>query len=77
MLAVAIACLPIFFTGGIISRWEGFLFFGYYIAYTLYLILKSANHDLLPLFSSIFSIFVIPITVLTLLIILVANLWKK
>lgn len=77
MVAVAIACLPIFFTGGMISRWEGFLFFGYYIAYTLYLILKSANHDLLPLFSSIFSIFIIPITVLTIVIILFANLRKK
>jgi len=77
MLVVAIACLPIFFTGGVISRWEGFLFFGYYICYTLYLILRSANHDMLPLFSSIFSIFVIPITVLTFAIILITNLRKK
>jgi cation:H+ antiporter len=77
MLAVAVACLPIFFTGGVISRWEGVLFFGYYIAYTLYLILRSANHDLLPLFSSVFSMFVIPITVLTLAIILIIHLRKK
>ena len=77
MLAVALACLPIFFTGGVISRWEGVLFFGYYIAYTLYLILRSANHDLLPLFSSVFSMFVIPITVLTLAIILIIHLRKK
>lgn len=77
MLVVAIACLPIFFTGGVISRWEGFLFFGYYICYTSYLILRSANHDMLPLFSSIFSIFVIPITALTFAIILITNLRKK
>jgi cation:H+ antiporter len=77
MLAVSVACLPIFFTGGVISRWEGVLFFGYYIAYTLYLILRSANHDLLPLFSSVFSMFVIPLTVLTLVIILIFHLQKR
>ena len=77
MLAVAVACLPIFFTGGVISRWEGVLFFGYYVAYTLYLILRSANHDLLPLFSSVFSMFVIPLTVLTLALILIFHFRKK
>jgi cation:H+ antiporter len=30
MLAVALACLPIFATGHVIARWEGALFFGYY-----------------------------------------------
>jgi cation:H+ antiporter len=33
MLAVAIACLPVFFTGATIARWEGAVFLGYYIAY--------------------------------------------
>ena len=28
MVAVAVACLPIFFTGHVIARWEGWLFFG-------------------------------------------------
>ncbi len=32
MLAVSLACLPIFFTGNMIARWEGCLFFGYYVA---------------------------------------------
>ena len=77
MLAVAVACLPIFFTGGVISRCEGALFLGYYVAYTLYLILRSANHDLLPLFSSVFSMFVIPLTVLTLALILIFHFRKK
>ncbi len=30
MLAVAIACLPVFFTGREIARWEGAVFLGYY-----------------------------------------------
>ena len=29
MIAVAAACLPIFFTGNLIARWEGALFLGY------------------------------------------------
>jgi cation:H+ antiporter len=68
MIAVAVACLPIFFTGHIIARWEGFLFLGYYLAYTLYLVLSAAQHDSLPLFNGIMLIFVIPLTLLTLLV---------
>jgi len=67
MIAVALACLPIFFTGGVISRGEGALLFGYYIAYTLYLILASSQHDALPMFSSVMIWFVVPITVVALL----------
>jgi Ca2+/Na+ antiporter len=33
----AATSLPIFITGQQIDRWEGALFFGYYIAYALYL----------------------------------------
>ncbi|MBS4007933.1 MAG: calcium/sodium antiporter [Clostridium sp.] len=69
MIVVAIACLPIFFTGHIIARWEGFLFLGYYVAYTLYLILASAQHDALPFFSNAMLLFVLPLTALTLLIV--------
>jgi len=66
MIAVAFACLPIFFSGHIISRWEGVVFLMYYVAYVLYLILKSQEHDLLPIMSKTMWAFVIPITVLTL-----------
>jgi len=34
MIAVAVACLPIFFTGHRIARWEGGLFFGFFLAYS-------------------------------------------
>jgi len=66
MLAVAIACLPIFFTGYTIARWEGLIFLGYYAAYTLYLVFDATQHALLPAFSSVMLAFVVPITVLTL-----------
>ena len=66
MTAVAFACLPIFFTGGIISRLEGGLLLAYYAAYTLYLVLASSQHDSLPEFSAVMLLFAIPITLTTL-----------
>jgi cation:H+ antiporter len=65
MLAVMLACLPIFVSGNAIARWEGWLFLGYYIAYTVYLILKATHHRLLPTFSTMMLVFVIPLTVIT------------
>lgn len=76
MIAVAFACLPVFFTGGIISRSEGALLFGYYIIYTLYLILAASQHSSLPVFSSVMLWFVLPLTVFVLVIILVQQFWR-
>ncbi|WP_353258766.1 calcium/sodium antiporter [Prochlorothrix hollandica] len=66
MIVVALACLPIFCTGNVISRWEGMVFLGYYGAYTTYLILKATQHDALPMFSSMVVWFAIPLTIVTL-----------
>ena len=66
MLAVAIACLPVLFTGHLIARWEGAVFLGYYVAYTTYLVLNAQDHDALDEFTLVMSTVVIPLTVLTL-----------
>lgn len=66
MIAVAVACLPIFFTGHRISRWEGFLFFVYYIFYTVELIVLAQHWQEAQRVVWVFSAFVIPLTVLTL-----------
>jgi cation:H+ antiporter len=65
MIAVAVACLPIFVTGNTIARWEGGIFVVYYLAYTTYLILTAAEHALLPQFQQFMLLFVVPLTVLT------------
>ncbi len=70
MVAVAVACIPIFVTGNEISRWEGFLFVGYYVAYATFLILRAASHEHLEIFSRVMLLFVIPITVVTLIIVM-------
>ena len=64
MAAAALACLPVFFTGGRISRPEGALFLGYYAAYVTYLILGASHHEALPAFSMAMLFFVLPGTVL-------------
>ena len=69
MIAVSVACLPIFFTDNMIARWEGMLFLGYYAAYTLYLVLAATHHRTLTLFSTVMFLFVIPITLLTLMVV--------
>jgi cation:H+ antiporter len=68
-IAVAFACLPIFYSGRRIDRWEGVLFMFYYVAYTGYLILDANNHEALPTYINIMFWFVLPLTALTLVII--------
>jgi cation:H+ antiporter len=68
MVAVAFACLPVFFTGSLISRWNGLLFLAYYVAYTAYLILLATQHDALGRFSAVMGWFVMPLTAVTLLL---------
>ena len=67
MLAVALACLPVFVTGREIARWEGAVFVGYYVAYVAYLILAAQQHAALPVFSNVMLGFVVPLTVVTLI----------
>jgi cation:H+ antiporter len=57
-------------TGYLIARWEGILFMGYFIAYLLYLILQARHHEMLALYSNVMLIYVIPITVVTLVIVM-------
>jgi cation:H+ antiporter len=75
MLAVAIACLPVFFTGRCIARWEGAVFLGYYVAYTAYLLLQSQEHEALATYALAMRTVVLPLTALTLLVV-VARAWQ-
>jgi cation:H+ antiporter len=76
MIAVAVAMLPIFFTGYRVSRWEGAVFVGYYVAYTAYLLLRATDHDALPAFEIAMIGFVLPLTALTLAVVLVRALHR-
>ena len=73
MLAVALACLPVFLTGREIARWEGGVFLAYYVAYVSYLLLAAQAHDALGTYSAVMMGFVIPITVITLVVVLLRH----
>jgi cation:H+ antiporter len=71
MVAVAVACLPVFIAGREIGRGKGLMFVGYYAAYVAYLILGAQQHDALDEYSAIMIGFVLPITIVTLVAILI------
>lgn len=64
MIATALACLPIFFTGGRISRLEGGLFFFYFVAYTVYVVMRATSTVHMRSFELGMVGFVIPLTVM-------------
>jgi cation:H+ antiporter len=72
MIAVAVAALPVFFSGYRIARWEGAVFLGYYVAYSAYLVLDAAAHDAVPQFETAMVWFVLPLTTLTLVVVSVS-----
>ena len=69
MVGVSVACLPVFFSGLRIARWEGALFLGYYFAYTGYIILAATHHDALETYRGAMLFFVLPLTAVTLAVI--------
>ncbi|MDN5515543.1 MAG: sodium:calcium antiporter, partial [Pseudomonas sp.] len=76
MIAVAVACLPIFFSGYRINRWEGLLFIAYYVAYTLYLVLFSTGRPLAQTFGDAMIGYALPLTAIT-LVIIAGRAWHK
>lgn len=69
MIAVALACLPIFANGFELKRWEGILFLLYYAAYVIWLVLDSVDHASRDAYVVTVLGFVLPLTVITFLVI--------
>ena len=65
MIVVAIVCLPIFFVDSRISRWEGGLFFGYYLVYVVYLFLDATGHGFGRILDGVLILFVLPLTAIS------------
>lgn len=69
MIAVAIACLPMFANGYALLRWEGVLFLVFYAAYLGWLILDSADHAIKNEYAVGVVGFMVPLSVITLVVI--------
>jgi len=67
MVAVAVACLPVFFTGARVARWEGLLFLLLYAAYSGYLVLRAGGHAALGEYGAA-MLLTLPLVALTLAI---------
>ncbi len=71
MLAVSLACIPVFLSGREITRSEGAMFLAYYLAYSAYLVMEAQQHIALELYTGALIKVIIPasllaVTVLTL-----------
>ena len=73
VLAVTLACLPVFYTGHRMARWEGALFLGYYVVYVMFLILEASDHPSLPRVRDAVVFLGLPITAVTLAVLV----WKE
>ncbi|MCX7109229.1 MAG: calcium/sodium antiporter [Candidatus Methylumidiphilus sp.] len=68
MIMVVLACAPVFLTGLIIQRWEGFLFLAYYLAYLAHLVLAGMGSAAAPGLDAVVLSLMIPLTALAVLI---------
>jgi cation:H+ antiporter len=66
MIAVAVACLPVFFSGYVISRANGAIFLVFYAAYLAYLVLTATQHESLGTYQAAMMYFILPLTAVTL-----------
>jgi cation:H+ antiporter len=66
MVAVAVACLPIFADGHVLNRWEGVVFLAFYAGYLTWLVLDASDNTLRDSYGDVVIFFVVPITTLTL-----------
>jgi len=76
LIAASGLCIPIFYTGFRIERWEGGIFLFFYLSYIFYLFLSNTGHSWLDGFSNLMIYFVLPVIRLIILVVTVLE-WKK
>ncbi len=72
MVAVSVACLPVFF-GGRIGRVEGGIFLAYYVVYATFVVLAAKAHPLLESMTWVMVWLVVPLSVVALLVLMVSK----
>lgn len=77
MLGVALLCLPLMFTGAVLSRLEGMLFFTLYLFYSAFLIGTVTEAVWLAPLSMVIWKVVFPLTLLVVVLSLGRDWWKR
>ncbi|HSP29099.1 MAG TPA: calcium/sodium antiporter [Ilumatobacteraceae bacterium] len=72
MVAVAVACLPLFANGYVLYRWEGIAFLVGYAGYLIWLVLDATEHGSREPYGTAMLYFVVPIVTVT-----IATLWYR
>ncbi len=72
MVAVAVACLPIFANGYVLNRWEGIAFLVAYAGYLTWLVLDATDHVSRDAYGDVAVFLVAPIVTVT-----IATLWYR
>jgi cation:H+ antiporter len=57
MIAATVACVPIFYLGMVVTRFEGAMLFGAWVMFTIYLILEAIESPWAQPFGIVFVIF--------------------
>ncbi len=68
MVAVAVACLPVFANGHVLNRWEGVVFLVLYAGYIVWLVLDANDHGFRDAYGSAMVFFVIPVIAVTIMV---------
>lgn len=76
LIAASVLCIPIFYTGFRIERWEGGILLFFYLSYLFFLYLSNTGHSWLEDFTNLMIYFVLPIIGLILFIVTLLE-WKK
>ena len=77
MTIVAIACLPLLFTGRELRRWEGAMLVAYAVIYTAYLVLDATAHAARGDFANALLWLALPLTAVTIGVVVVADLRRR
>lgn len=76
LILISILCIPLFYTGYRISRWEGGILLFFYGSYLYYLYLSGIAHPFLEPFTYWMTHWIIPILLLVIIIVTIFE-WKK
>jgi len=68
MVAVAVACLPVFANGHVLNRWEGIVFLVLYAGYIVWLVLDANDHGFRDAYGTAMVFFVIPVIAVTIMV---------
>lgn len=77
MVGVAVLCLPLFFTGATLSRFEGALFLGLYVSYVWYTVALTLGASYLPMMEAGLAYGLIPLVVIVVVGLLVRDLVQR